>query len=504
MPEVVNAPKRRLSLVSAPSAPPKKTPIETIAADLSALSLEAARARFELLGEDRLLKSTVSLCPECLAHTPAIVFVRGGRVLIRKRCREHGSSEAVLENDELYYRLSNRDRSGRRYAEDRVVDIPDFIGALTGSSCCADGASCGDVTDQRSNKTCTILVEVTNACNLACPVCYSDAKGDKKMPLETFKRYITNLVEDKGGLDSVQLTGGEATLHPEFWDMVDFLHGRAAIKKIYIPTNGIELAREGMSERLVPFRDKVMVLLQFDGTREPTRELRAATLESVRDTLLERLDRLGVPMQLTMTIARGVNDAEVGWVVDRGMRHRSVKVVALQPVTYSGRYEIDRGPMDRATLSDIAKAVVTQAKLRTREEDFVPIPCSHPNCGWVTLYLRRFGLKENIVRFIDLPKVMDDVANRAQLSTNELRGVVGSARGSLARRAAGWAAKKVVRADDVFAVAIKPFMDKHTYDQDRIAACCHHLMDTKGTPVSFCEYNALTRPGDSWDAFPPL
>jgi hypothetical protein len=289
--------------------------------------------------------------------------------------------------------LSNRDRSGRRYAEDRVVDIPDFIGALTGSSCCADGASCGDVTDQRSNKTCTILVEVTNACNLACPVCYSDAKGDKKMPLETFKRYITNLVEDKGGLDSVQLTGGEATLHPEFWDMVDFLHGRAAIKKIYIPTNGIELAREGMSERLVPFRDKVMVLLQFDGTREPTRELRAATLESVRDTLLERLDRLGVPMQLTMTIARGVNDAEVGWVVDRGMRHRSVKVVALQPVTYSGRYEIDRGPMDRATLSDIAKAVVTQAKLRTREEDFVPIPCSHPNCGWVTLYLRRFGLR---------------------------------------------------------------------------------------------------------------
>ena len=72
------------------------------------------------------------------------------------------------------------------------------------------------------------------------------------------------------------------------------------------------------------------------------------------------------------------------------------------------------------------------------------------------------------------------------------------------KRAAGWAAKKVVRADDVFAVAIKPFMDKYSYDQDRIAACCHHLMDTKGTPVSFCEYNALTRPGDSWEGFPAL
>jgi tetraether lipid synthase len=503
MSDTTIAPKRRLSLVSRAPAP-KKTPIELITADLAALSVEEARVRFELAETDRPLKSTVSLCPACLAHTAAIVFVRAGRVLIRKQCREHGLTLAVLENDEAYYRLSNRDRSGRRYAEDRVIDIPDFIGAITGSSCCADGESCGDVTDQTSNKTCTILVEVTNACNLACPVCYSDAKGDKKMPLETFKRYIEKLVDQKGGLDSVQLTGGEATIHPEFWEMVSFLHASPAIKKIYIPTNGIELAREGVSERLLPYRDKVMVLLQFDGTREPTRELRAATLENVRDTLLDRLDRLGVPMQLTMTIARGVNDREVGWVVDRGMRHRSVKVVALQPVTYSGRYEIDRGPMDRATLSDIAKAVVTQARLRTAEKDFVPIPCSHPNCGWITLYLRRFGLEENIVRFIDLPKVMGDVANRAQMSTSELKGVVGSAGGSVVRKAAGWAAKKLVRADDVFAVAIKPFMDKYSYDQDRIAACCHHLMDTKGTPVSFCEYNALTRPGDSWEGFPAL
>jgi hypothetical protein len=48
------------------------------------------------------------------------------------------------------------------------------------------------------------------------------------------------------------------------------------------------------------------------------------------------------------------------------------------------------------------------------------------------------------------------------------------------------------------------FMDRYTHDQDRIAACCHRLMDTKGSAVSFCEYNALDRPGDSWEAFPPL
>jgi len=74
-------------------------------------------AFFGLTGFERVLKTTVSLCPECLAHVPAIVFTRGGRVLVAKSCAAHGRSEAVLENDERFYFLSNKDRSGRRFAE---------------------------------------------------------------------------------------------------------------------------------------------------------------------------------------------------------------------------------------------------------------------------------------------------------------------------------------------------------------------------------------------------
>src|SRR6185503_9067505 len=112
--------------------------------------------------------------------------------------------------------------------------------------------------------------------NLACPVCYSDAKGDRKMPLAEFKRYVETLVAAKGGLDSVQLTGGEAMMHPEFWEFVAFLHGNPGIKKIYIPTNGLLLASREAAARLVPFRAKVMVLLQFDGDASASRALRAA------------------------------------------------------------------------------------------------------------------------------------------------------------------------------------------------------------------------------------
>jgi len=80
----------------------------------------------------------------------------------------------------------------------------------------------GDFADQTTNKSCTIAVEVTNACNLACPVCYSDARGDRKMPFALFKDYILGSSSARY-LDSVQLTGGEACCILSFWEMVRLL-----------------------------------------------------------------------------------------------------------------------------------------------------------------------------------------------------------------------------------------------------------------------------------------
>ncbi|HSU53127.1 MAG TPA: radical SAM protein, partial [Candidatus Dormibacteraeota bacterium] len=469
---------------------------------LLALDASAAAAYFQLQSYDQLLKCTVSLCPECLAHVPALVFARDGRVLMRKHCETHGFSEAVLENDLEFYHLSNKDRWGRAYATQKALSFPEF-----GSAC---GGGCGDYTgdalfaDQSGNKSCTILVEVTNACNLACPVCYSDARGDRRMPLEKFKEYIGRLINQKGPLDSVQLTGGEAMLHPEFWEMVAFLHGER-VKKIYLPTNGLLFADAATAARTQPFRDKLMVLLQFDGrTAESNQAMRHSNPAAVRQQVIENFGRLGVQMQLTMTITLGVNDDQVGWVVESAMRHPQIKVVALQPVTYSGRYELPQDPLKRMTLSDCVKAVVSQINRHAKLGDFKPIPCSHPNCGWITLFVQRFGVTANIARHIDLGEAVNRAANRTLLNSQELRSIVGTTEKSLLSRVGMWAGRKLIRSTDIFAIAIKPFMDRFNYDQDRVSACCHHLMDTKGNPVSFCEYNAIVRQGDSWNAFPPI
>ena len=482
-----------------------RSALDGVRAHLHSLDEAGARAWFAMEPGERALKTTASLCPECLAYVPAVVIERGGRVLARKRCAIHGEHMALLENDASYYRLSSRDQTGRVFAN----DIVDDHGEASGGGCCESGACAPspvddgrtDFTSQAANATCTLLVEVTNACNLACRVCYADSKGDRVFPIDDVMKHLARIIEVRGGLDSVQITGGEASLHPDFWRLVAFLHEQPRVKKIYLPTNGLLFAKREHAEKLAQFKDKLLVLLQFDSLdRDSNVALRAADPSRLRATVVEELARLGVFMQLTMTLAQGVNDAEAGEIVDIGLAHDHVKVVAMQPATTSGRYDLALDPMDRLTMSDVIKVV----RAKRDDADFVPIPCSHPNCGWITLFFRRFGLVENLTGHIDLAAKRRELTNKVLLSTDELRDVVGTAEQTLLERIKGAIGKRVVRSKDIFTVAVKPFMDKHTYDQDRIATCCHHLMDTRGQVTSCCEYNALLRPQDSWERFPTL
>jgi uncharacterized radical SAM superfamily Fe-S cluster-containing enzyme len=220
--------------------------------------------------------------------------------------------------------------------------------------------------------------------------------------------------------------------------------------------------------------------------------------------LLERLDRLDVPMQLTMTLARGVSESEVAWVVRQGVRHRNVRLVAMLPAFYSGRYQLEPDGLNRITLSDVIKGVVAGLERRARPEDFMPIPGSHPKCGWATVFARRFGFVTNIARHVDLNAVMNDVAYNTLLDQQQVRGIIGTRPAGWLRRLLARAGRRLVRPRDVFGIVIKPFMDRFTYDQDRVSACCHHVLDTRGRLESFCEYNARHRMQDSWAHLPRL
>lgn len=482
--------------------------LEQIAGPLRKLDEDEVFTAFSLQKTDLLIKTTISLCPDCLSHIPAAVVQRDGKIWLVKQCETHGLGEAVIENDPAYYRISSKDRWGRAYSEIARQDIPDFAG-----SCCGPGQSCtpandsstvNNFSDQSKNKTCTVLVEITDACNLACRVCYSDSKGDRILPFQDFKKHLIDMVQQKGRLDSVQITGGEASLHPQFWDILEWLCDQSAIGKVYLPTNGLLFSKPGFAERLTPLRNRVLVLLQFDGRDEATNTtLRAAKPQKIREKVIRQLDRAGIAMQLTMTLTKGVSEADIAWVVQQGLKHKNVRLIAMQPAFFSGRYELAAQAAERLTLSDCAKGIVAGMNGKANQSDFLPIPCSHPNCGWVTLFARRFGIVRNIARHVDLNAVMNDVAYKTLLSKDEMQDIVGT-RGPFFKRILARLARKLIRPQDVFGIAIKPFMDRFNYDQDRVSNCCHHILDTDGNPVSFCEYNARLRHSDSWQKFPQI
>ncbi|MDQ6685353.1 MAG: radical SAM protein, partial [Pseudomonadota bacterium] len=284
--------------------------------------------RFTLHASDALIKTTLSLCEHCLGHVGAAVVERQGKVRMVKHCPTHGASTAVIENDPAFYRVSNKDRWGRIYSDAARFDIPEFAAA----ACCGPGESCAPspgqgtsaaFSDQSGNKTCTVLVEITDACNLACRVCYSDSKGDRILPVEDFKRHVSALAAQKGRLDSVQVTGGEASLHPRFWEIVQWLCAQQSVGKVYLPTNGLLFGTPDFVERLAPLKERLLVLLQFDGRDDVNATLRNAKPERVRERLIRRLDNAGIAMQLTMTLSHGVSERDIAWVVARGLKHRN-------------------------------------------------------------------------------------------------------------------------------------------------------------------------------------
>lgn len=483
-----------------------RTVQDEIRAFLMTLDEPAARTYFAAGDNDVLLKSTISVCNTCLRYCPAIVCQSDQKVWMTARCDDHGLATSLIENDPEFYRLSNKDCWGVRYDQERVFDIPAY------SPCCGAETRCGtakparnqqaiDHHDQMANKSCTVLLEVTNACNLACRVCYADAKGDRILTMDEIRTYIGDLVRDKGFLDSVQITGGEATIHPDFWAIVDWLYAQPGIGKIYLPTNGVEFSKPDVANRLRDYRDKVLVLLQYDGaSTETNKALRRADTLRIRERNIRTLDKLGVCMQLTMTIAQDISEEQIAWVVAQGLKHRHVRLVGMLPTFYTGRYELPIDHRCRPTLSTVVKAIAAGMPKQVTTADFVPIPCSHPNCGWTTLFARRFGLLFNITQRIDLESVMNEVAYKTILDKREIHSVIGGGRSSWVGRVLTALGRALIRPSDVFGVAIKPFMDRFSFDYDRVANCCHHILNTRGELVSFCEYNTRLRNADVWAA----
>lgn len=447
------------------------------------LPLELPEASVPCQLVERRIKGTTTVCPQCLERVPGTVVERDRRVYLRRNCPSHGDTEALIASDAALYWTQ------------------------TGGLSCGPGGCCGAAT----NHSCTLIFEITEHCNLTCPTCFTASSPHLtwSMPFEQFVAKLDRLRADgKADADIVQISGGEPTTHPEFERIVAHCFD-SGVRKVYVNSNGVRFAADpALVERLAAIdagQERLHIYLQFDGFADSTyAQIRGSkNLFPVKQRAIDNLLGAGIFVVPVMTVTRGINLGEIGAVVRMARQHHPLmNAVMLQPAFYAGRYENDR-TAHRLTMAEIAHEVVAQTDGLFSLDDFGPIPCSSPNCFGMAVALvsddRTLPVSRYFPRFEDWesPAVAPLVTQvRDRLPASMLEAVAETEALDLvldllgeSDDSADWSSYR-----DFFIVGIKPFMDAHSYDQDRVDRCCVHVVDRAGQPVSLCEYNVLRRP----------
>jgi uncharacterized radical SAM superfamily Fe-S cluster-containing enzyme len=345
--------------------------------------------------------TAISICSTCYRRAEGKIVFEDGNVYLLKRCPVHGPERVLMADDIDYYRLC-------REVFLKHPEMPKQYNMPVRWDCPYD---CGLCTDHEQH-SCLTLIEVTDHCNLQCPICYASSGPSRQThrSLEQIERMLDAVVANEGHPDVVQISGGEPTLHPDFFRILDLAKARP-VQHLMLNTNGIRIAREeGFAERLAEYMPGFEIYLQFDSFETSAlRELRGADLAAVRMQAIEKLNRLGVSTSLVVTLKRGLNDKEIGKIIDWAVEQPCIRGVVLQPIQAAGRLEQFDPARDRLTLTEVRRKILEQTSL-FKPEDIIPVPC-HPDSLAMAYALKSGGKVIPLTGMIDLKVLIEGGRN---------------------------------------------------------------------------------------------
>ena len=443
------------------------------------------------------LGQTTSLCETCLALVPAKIVSEGAEVFYLKRCREHGVQKTLVSDDLAYWK-AQRDWL-------KPGDRPLAAQTRTDHGCPYDCGLCPD----HEQHSCLAILEINEACNLSCPVCFADSsvKREGHRPLAEVERMLDALVASEGEPDLVQISGGEPTLHPQFFEILAAARARP-IRHLMINTNGLRIAREaGFAEKLAAFMPRFEVYLQFDSLkREALMDLRGADLVKVREQALEALERNNISTTLVVTLKKGVNDDEIADIVRHALTWRCVRGVTFQPIQDAGRNDGFDARKHRMVLTQVRRRVAEAGVFAL--EDLIPLPCNPDQIciGYglrqddqvapVTAMLPRelfVAAAPNTVTFEGYPELQRRVFDLLSLSTAQAD--TSDKLASLLCCLPQVAAPQNLAYEHTFRVVISQFLDRFNFDLGTVKRSCVHFVEPDGRIIPFDTYNTFYRPG---------
>jgi len=455
-----------------------------------------------------------SMCPTCRKLVDGQRIIRDGQVILRKQCPTCGKSEALISSDAEWFLRSLTFLARGSVPHKYSTEVKD--------GCPTDCGLC----PSHEQHSCLPIIEITNHCNLDCPICIVQNRHNYNMTRAEFTAVVDGLIEKEGTLDTINISGGEPTMHPEFMDFLDIAK-RPEISRVSISTNGLKLAASLDFCKELADRG-VYVSLQLDALSAPElRVLRGSgDHRAARMRALENLEQANVRTTIVSTVARGVNDDQIGECVKLLYENDFIYSLMFQPAAYTGYGGSHFGPhdpMNIITIPDIVRAFEPQTAGALTYSDFMPLPCSHPSCFALTYLLKT---KEGMVpfpRFIELEKYLRVICNRGTIRPDE--NLEEAVRGAIDDLWSGkhqlpdpdqilgtlkhllrlmYPADRVLELEDrlqigegaVKTIFIHAFMDEHTFEVDRIKKCCTHYAMPDGRLMPGCAYNMFHRAKD--------
>ena len=471
---------------------------------------------------------STSLCPECMTRIPMRIYEESGVIYLEKTCPEHGKFEDVYWGDAELFKWFYDNWYNARYVGSGLQNPQ----TETVKGCPFD---CG-ICPQHKTPTILGIIDVTNRCNMACPVCFAYAGASNYVYEPSFEQIVDMFkvlrANRPWACNALQFSGGEPTVRNDLPDLIREAK-KAGISHIEVNTNGLRIAEDIEYFKKLLDAGMSTLYLQFDGLREDIyKKTRArADLVPIKQKVIDNARKIGLDsIVLVVTLARGVNEKDLGAIIDYAAKnHDVVRCVNIQPVSMAGRARKDELRKMRITIPDTMKEIEEQTNGAVGRFDWRPVnwpvPVTkgmgviknkvypdftmHPMCGAATfLVVDKDSSYKPITKYVDVDKFADvfwsvyysGAKGSKRMAQLKLAKLLPMAKSGLVRNlvkdvvikgsyeALGQFMRRIVM------IGIMHFQDVWNFDLDRVQRCAIHYVTPDGKIRSFCTYNSVHRP----------
>lgn len=479
-----------------------------------------------------LPKKIDSLCPECLKVIPATMLEKDGRVYMEKNCPEHGFVRDLVYSDAELYKKAER----WTYEDGEGVLNPQIKGAKT---CPTDCGLC----DLHLSHAALANVDLTNRCNLRCPICFANANVQGYVYEPTYEQVVEMLGTVRNIKPvfppAVQFSGGEPTIHPRFLDILRAARSMG-FSHLQIASNGIRMAKDPEFAKQAKEAGLYTMYLQFDGVGDEVyKKTRGMSgLWALKQQAVENARKADLRIVLVPTIIKTINDDQVGKIVQYVIDNSDVMSgISFQPVSFTGRISREERERQRYTLSDLAHDIEDQTGYLKAREDWYPLSVtspfskllsaiwkheamkitSHADCG-IGSYLfvnNKTKSVTPITKLIDIEGFTMDLNKLVKQKIANIRSLtaisaqhllkkhfrMGEAKDGMTPQICLELFQGVVdkeaqqRVDIIYdwnmlLLGGMHFQDSYNYNVDRVKRCCIHYAAPNGRIYPFCTYNS--------------